>query len=84
MNARKGDQRVSGASLEKGNLAKYALELDGKLYCPLMIFVEYRRLICAIKGQQLRATYTAFGELRSYSHTLQPPFNPWRFASKRF
>lgn len=65
--------------------ASVALELEGKLFCPLHDFRG--NIVCLIDAETAEPSesyrYTAFGECEVFTHQPQQ-FNPWRFASKRF
>ncbi|MBS0638068.1 MAG: hypothetical protein JSS12_11205, partial [Verrucomicrobia bacterium] len=64
--------------------ATVAIELNGKVYCPVH---DYRgNIVCLIDSANKVAEsyrYTAFGECETSSHQ-QMSTNPWLFASKRF
>ncbi len=65
--------------------ASVAIELSGKLYCPLHDFRgNIVSLIDASTSEPAETyRYTAFGECEVLNHAPMQ-LNPWRFASKRF
>ncbi len=65
--------------------ASIAIELANNIYCPLHDFRGNIVALIDTKTAQPAETYryTAFGECEVQTHTSLP-YNPWRFASKRY
>ncbi len=81
-NGELAELRVLGIGKAKEIGAQVALELAGKLYCPLHDFRGNITLLIDAETKEIAQTirYTAFGEAKS-STSL---FTPWQFASKRY
>lgn len=83
-NGKVTEYRVLGLGKGAELGASIAIELNGKVYCPIH---DFRGNIVSLVDSSNQVTesyrYTAFGECEVHSHCAMPT-NPWRFASKRF
>ena len=77
--------RVLGLAVHKGSPATIAIELESQIFAPLPDVQGNIRHLVNLDTRAIAQRYdlTAFGE-EMQKGSQDHPFNPWRFASKRF